>query len=310
MDPEKDLEPTKLETSICPSKATTKNLSNLDHPTVKTPHYKNPPAVSSSVKRSFSDLERSPEPLEAQAKKRNGEYKRCYDIPEESTRLHTGLTGTFSSIQIGHFMASTEKIPNPSSSIAKTLFCDLEEPAEEVLEDGAKDFSHSSFMSPLAENSDLYRGLDLDSDGSMHETSLTVSPKQDKCSVSDSSITVSPSQTESSKLGNLGVRGESQCSLVNHLPDVACSAAQSPSFLKPRSVVAFRSYCSSINRSNLSGVSRLSIGAMEAMDVSTSASYYSAHGAATPVQKTSHFNSSLLQVDDDALYCTSYYFYT
>ncbi|XP_029003205.1 serine/threonine-protein kinase greatwall isoform X2 [Betta splendens] len=306
-DPEKHYEPTQLENTVCPAKTNTKNLSNQDH--VKTPYHNNPLALPSSVKRTFSDLERSPEPLEGQAKKRNADYKRCYEIPEESTRLHTGLTGTFSSIQIGNFMASTDRtglshewVPNRSSSIAKTLFCDLEEPAEGILEDDAKDLSHSSFTSPLAENSEVYRSLSLDSDGSMHETSLTVSPKGDKYSksgnsASDSFITDSLPQTvtnNSPKLGNSGLIGESQCSLVN-VSDLACDAAQSPSFLKPRNVVAFRSYCSSINRSNLSGVSRLSIRSVEAMDVSTSASYYSAYGTATPVQKRSRFNSSLSQ---------------
>lgn len=283
------------------------------------------------MKRTFSDIERSPEPLEIRAKKRNADYKRCYEIPEETTRFHTGLTGTFSTIQIGDFMASTERIglsedsvPNRSSPIAKTLFCDLEEPAEEVFEDGAKDLSHSSFASPLVENSDIYRSLSLDSDGSMHETSLNVEshlcPKPGKCSRSrnsasfeeqeykrDSSIidslphTPSAVTTETPKLGNLGLRGDSQCSLLNRLPDLACGVAQSPSFLKPRNIVAFRSYCSSINRSNMSGVSRLSIGSVEAMDVSTSASYYSAYGTVTPVQKRPHFNSSLSQVGKDAV---------
>lgn len=291
------------------------------------------PAVPSSVKRTFSDLERSPEQLEIQAKRRNADYKRCYEIPEETTRFHTGLTGTFSTIQIGHFMTSTEgiglsedRVPNRSSpiAVAKTLFCDLEEPTEEVFEDGAKDLSHSSFTSPLAENRDICRSLSLDSDGSMHETSLTVescsSLKPGKRSRSrnsasfeeqeekkDSFITDSLSQTpsaaatETPKFANSGLRGGSQCSFLNRLPDLACGAAQSPSFLKPRNVVAFRSYCSSINRSNMSGVSRLSIGSVEAMDVSSSASYYSAYGTATPVQKRPHSNSSLTQVGKDAV---------
>ncbi|XP_026216936.1 serine/threonine-protein kinase greatwall isoform X2 [Anabas testudineus] len=342
--PEMDCAPPKPETNGSSALATNNlsNKSNPDHLTEKRPHTNKlgsvptaledndiQPAVPSSVKRSFSDLERSPELLEIQAKKRNADYKRCYEIPEDSTKFHTGLTGTFSTIQIGHFMASTEgiglsedHIPNRSSpiAVAKTLFCDLEEPTEEVFEDGAKDLSRSSYTSPLAENSDICRSLSLDSDGSMHETSLTVeshsSPKQSRRSRSrkstsfeeqketkDSFITDSLPQTpsavatETPKLANGGLRRESQCSFLNRLPDLASGVAQSPSFLKPRNVVAFRSYCSSINRSNMSGVSRLSIGSMEAMDVSTSASFYSAYGTATPVQKRPHstHNSSLMQ---------------
>ncbi|XP_034428846.1 serine/threonine-protein kinase greatwall isoform X2 [Hippoglossus hippoglossus] len=268
--------------------------------------------VPSSVKRTYSEIEKSPEPLEIQAKKSNTDYRRCYEIPEETTRFHSGLTGTFSTIQIGGFMASTEgielsdeRVPKRSSpiAVAKTLFCELEEPAEDLFEDGAKDLSHSSFTSPLAGNSDICRSLSLDSDGSMHETSLTMeshsSLKLSKCSKignsilfegqeenPDSSITESLPHTPSAV---------SKLSQFNQLPDLTGRAAQSPSFLKPRNVVVFRSYCSSINRSNMSGVSRLSVGSVEAMDFSTSASYHSACGAATPVQNRVSSNSSLCQ---------------
>ncbi|XP_071340820.1 serine/threonine-protein kinase greatwall [Trachinotus anak] len=284
-------------------------------------------AVPSSVKRTYSDVERSPELLEIQAKKSNAHYRRCYEIPEETARFHTGLTGTFSTIQIGDFMASTEgigltedRVPKRSSpiAVAKTLFCELEEPTEDVFEDGAKDLSHSSFTSPLAGNGDICRSLSLDSDGSMHETSLTMesrsSLKPSKCSKhrnsasseeheenKDFSVTESLPQTpsavptETPKLSHFGRRSESQCSFLNRLPDLACGVAQSPSFLKPRNVVAFRSYCSSINRSNMSVASRFSIGSVEAMDVSTSASYHSACGAATPVHNRPRSSSSLFQ---------------
>ncbi|XP_044031510.1 serine/threonine-protein kinase greatwall isoform X2 [Siniperca chuatsi] len=333
--PEQDCTSTKQDTFGFSAKATSNRSkkSNPDHLSGKRPHTNKPGSVStaredfcpsaSSVKRTFSDVEGSPEPLEIQAKKSNAHYKRCYEIPEETARFHTGLTGTFSTIQIGDFMASTEgiglaedRVPNRSSPIvvAKSLFSELEEPIEDVFDDGAKDLSHSSFTSPIAGNSDICRSLSLDSDGSMHETSLTIdshaSLKPNKCSKirnsasfeeQDSSITESLPQTlsavttETPKLGNFGRRDESQCSFLNRLPDLACGVTQSPSFLKPRNVVAFRSYCSSINRSNMSGVSRLSIGSVEAMELSTTASYHSTSGTATPVQKRPNSNSSLYQ---------------
>ncbi len=329
---EQDCAPTKPGTFGFSAKATSilSNESNPDHLAKKRPDTKDLGSVStardnfglsaSSVKRTFSDVERSPEPPEIQAKKSNAHYKRCYEIPEEAARFHTGLTGTFSTVQIGDFMASTEgiglaedRMPKRSSpiAVAKSLFCELEEPTEDVFEDGAKDLSHSSFTSPLAGNSDICRSLSLDSDGSMHETSLTIDshaslkPKnrnsasseeqEDKDSSIAESLPQTPSAvaTETPKLGTFGRRGESQCSFLNRLPDLACGVAQSPSFLKPRNVVAFRSYCSSINRSNMS---RLSIGSCESMDVSTTASYHSASGTATPVQKRRSSNSSLYQV--------------
>ncbi|XP_034718264.1 serine/threonine-protein kinase greatwall isoform X1 [Etheostoma cragini] len=277
---------------------------------------------ASSAKRKFADVGRSPLLLEIQAKKSNAIYKRCYEIPQETTSFQTGLTGTFSTIQISDFAVSTEsigsaevQIPTRSSPIfvAKSLFSELEDLTEDVFEDEAKDLSHSSFTSPLAGKSDICRSLSLDSDGSLHETSLTIdsraSLKPSKCSIKrilaspeeqkenkDVSITESLPQTPSAvntgtpKLGHFN-QGGSQCSFFNRLPDLA----QSSSFLKPRNVVAFRSYCSSINRSNTSGMSRFSVGSVEAMDMSTTASYHSASGNATPVQKRLSSNSSLYQ---------------
>ncbi|TKS87449.1 Serine/threonine-protein kinase greatwall [Collichthys lucidus] len=325
--PELDHTPPKPDTAKATSNPIS-NKSNSDRVTENKPHANKEGTVSaarddscvtaSAVKRTFSDVERSPEQFEIQAKKSNAQYKRCFEIPEEAARFHTGLTGVFSGIQIGDFMASTEgtglDAPMRSSpiAVAKSLFCELEEPTEDVFDDGAKDLLHSSFTSPLTENSDICRSLSLDSDGSMHETSLTIDsrasakPSKNRNSASfeeqegnkDSFIneslqTPSAATRETPKFGIFGRRSESQCSFLNRLPDLACGVAQSPSFLKPRNVVAFRSYCSSINRSNMSGVSRLSIGSVEAMDLSTAASYHSASGTATPVQRRVSSNSSL-----------------
>ncbi|XP_034415775.1 serine/threonine-protein kinase greatwall isoform X2 [Cyclopterus lumpus] len=285
------------------------NVVLPDRPAEKGPRATDESCFSASAKRKFSDVERSPEIREIQAKRSNAASTRCYEDPGEKARFHTGLTGIFSTIQIDGFMASskgTDRIPKRSSPIVvtKSLFTEL----EDVFEDGAKDLSHLSFTSPLTGNSDICRSLSLDSDGSVHETSLQPS----KCSESrnsehegskDWSIceslpqTPSAVATETPKLGAFG-RGGSQCSFLNRLPEQVCGGgggAQSPSFLKPRNVVAFRSYCSSINRSNTSGVSRFSVGSIEAMDLSAAASQHSASGIATPVQKRPSSNSSLCQ---------------
>uniref|UniRef100_A0A672ZDD0 Serine/threonine-protein kinase greatwall n=1 Tax=Sphaeramia orbicularis TaxID=375764 RepID=A0A672ZDD0_9TELE len=278
-----------------------------------------------AVKRTFSDLERSPELLEVQAKKNNTDYKRCYEIPNETAGFHTGLTGNFSTIHITDFMACNEgigldqdQVPNRSSpiAVAKTLFSELEDPAEDVFEDRAKDLSHLSFTSPLSRNSDICRSLSLDSEGSIHDTSLTsvshASLKPSCCSINVTSASFdeqeenegsSPSDPlprtpcvvtdETPKLGHFSRRGESQCSLLNRLPDLQCGVGQSPSFLKPRNVVAFRSYHSSINRSNMSGLSRMSTGSVEPMEMSTNASYLS--GTTTPVHQRPKSRSSQCQ---------------
>nr|XP_043906981.1 serine/threonine-protein kinase greatwall isoform X1 [Solea senegalensis] len=307
-----------LHKKSCPDQAAEKSLESGVSDSTILEKDERQALVPSSVKRTFSDVERSPESLETQAKKRNADYRRCFEIPEESARFHTGLTGTFSTIHIGDFMASTEgigfsedRIPKRSSpiAVAKSLFSELEEQTEDVFDDEAKDLSHSSFTSPLGGNSDVCRSLSLDSDGSIHETSLTIDshtpPKPSKCpdigklgyeEIKNSSMIEPLPQTPSAvttgtrKLGHFGHRGESRCSFPSPLHDFM-RAAKSPSFLKPRNVVAFRSYNSSINRSNMSAVSRLSNWSVEAMD--TSAMFHSASGVATPVQSRVNSSTSL-----------------
>ncbi|KAM9332042.1 serine/threonine-protein kinase greatwall isoform 1-T1 [Pholidichthys leucotaenia] len=270
------------------------------------------PAALLSVKRNFSDVERSPEQSEFQTKKKTADYKRFYEIPEEAVRLPTGLTTTFSTFQLCEFMASAEgigageeRVPKRSSpiAVAKTLFSELEEPLDEGCEDGSKDILSSSLTSPLPGESDICRSLSLDSEGSIHEMSLiadcqpnrtsmdrnSVSPEEQKHNKDSFMIELLPQTpcivtTETPKLGQLLHRGDTRSSFLNRLPDLAGSVSQSPSFLKPRNAVAFRSYCSSINRSNVSGMSRLSVGSVEPMDVS-SASCHSASETITPVQR-------------------------
>lgn len=219
------------------------------------------------------------------------------------------------------------QFPKRSSpvTVAKSLFCELEEPTEDVFEDGAKGSPHSSFTSPLAGSSNVCISLSLDSDGSCHETSLTVdsdasrklsrSSDRDSASseeqeeVSNSPTTESRPKTppavftETPTFGSLGQRGESQSCFLNQLPDPADSVTQSPSFLRLRNVVVFRSYCSSINRSNMS---RLSIRSVEAMDMSAGSSYQSASCNATPVQKRSSSSKSLSQVGQSRFFSNSY----
>ena len=271
-------------------------------------------AASSSGKRSFSDIDRSPEEFPNRAKKSNACFNRCYELPAETGTSHTGLTGTFSAVQLfdaaeGSGLAG-HSFPKRSSpvAVAKSLFFELDEPAEDVFENGAKDLS---FTSPRHGNSDICRSLSLDSDGSMHDTSLTVdgheshkssrrncgSPEEDRTSslAEPQPKTLFPIITKTPKPERFDQTGESY-SLGNSLPDLTCAGEPSPLFLRPKNMVAFRSYCSSINRSNASGVSRLSLGSVEAMDVSTAASCQSFSGNSTPIQGRHSSSRSLSQV--------------
>ncbi|XP_036437955.1 serine/threonine-protein kinase greatwall isoform X2 [Colossoma macropomum] len=267
---------------------------------------------SSSVKRGFALVDKSPEQAEIQAKKSDVEYRRCFPIPENDARGHTGLTGIFSAVGLGSegamWKASDQRARGPKQSspanVAKNLLCELEEPGENG---GA--VASSSFTSSPEVN--LSRSLSLDSDSSVHEMSvITNTPPPKNCprgallpsfqELDENEISaVVPPQTEYSDTPKQHdahhQKSESDCSVLDHHVR-SSSLVKSPSFLKPRNVVAFRSYCSSINRSNMSCSSRLSIASMEAMDMSASSSFHSAPTAVTPVQKKrSSLNSSLYQ---------------
>lgn len=257
-------------------------------------------------------MDRSPEEFQNRAKKSNACYNRSYQLPAETGTFHTGLTGTFSTIQLLDGPGSAgHGFPKRSSpvAVAKSLFCELE--AEDVFEDGAKDLSCSSFTSPLHGSSDVCRSLSLDSDGSVLETSLTVdshaspkspqrnsgSPEGEGNSRAGASEAKTPSFSmiaETPKLDRFS-QAEESCSFGSSLPGLSCGGVPSPSFLRPKNVVAFRSYCSSIDRSNVSGAER-SVASLEAMDVSAAASCHSFFGSATPVQKRHSSSRSLSQV--------------
>ncbi|KAK3551705.1 hypothetical protein QTP70_022564 [Hemibagrus guttatus] len=242
----------------------------------------------SSLKRTFIEVDTSPEQAEIQAKKNNSEYKRCFPIPENDSRLHTGLTGLFSAVGLGDGTG----IPKQSSpsKVTKNLLCELEEPCENVPISGLT-------SSPR----ETKRSLSLDSDSSVHEMSV-IANTPPPCGEKEALVSSFEDENETS------VVTEAQAVLTSpkyneedhhhhhHLHVASSSLLKSPPFLKPKNVVAFRSYCSSINRSNLSYGSRLSLVSTDGTDVSTSTSYQTAPAAITPVQKKRpSLNSSLYQ---------------
>ncbi|XP_077364984.1 serine/threonine-protein kinase greatwall isoform X2 [Festucalex cinctus] len=137
-----------------------------------------------------------------------------------------------------------------AATVAKSLFAQTDPAAPQLRDFERVDLSGCSFTSPLA-------SLGVDSDVSAMETSLTPdSPWAERR------------------------RGRSSAS----------PGGGGASFLRPRNAVAFRSYCSSINRSN---ASRLSVGS--ALDASSPAV-----GLATPVQRKASSGSSLCQTPQTA----------
>uniref|UniRef100_A0AAY4A6D7 Serine/threonine-protein kinase greatwall n=1 Tax=Denticeps clupeoides TaxID=299321 RepID=A0AAY4A6D7_9TELE len=208
--------------------------------------------LTKSVKRTFSEVDRSPEDGQVLAKKSVWEYQRSFQVPEDEVRFTTGLTGIFSSVGLEDVRKMEAGGP---LVVAKNLLCELEEAVPERPGPG-----------------DRSRSLSLESEDEMSFIAAAPPPRN---------------KTEvvmSSSFKDLGKSGD-------HDPPSA--AAASPSFLKPRNV-AFRSYCSSINRSNVSCCSRLSLGSVDTMDKSATPSF---HGAATtPLQKRRpSLSSSLYQ---------------
>jgi len=261
----------------------------------------------SGVKRSFSDLERSPEALELQAKRGSAAYKRCFQIPREER--HSGLTGLFSTVHLEDLGSSParvggpvqERLPRISSplSMTKKLFCDLDL-AEDVFP--ARDPENSSFTC----GKDLCRNLSLDSDGSVNEMSVLAGDSSASTEASprspvaatplpgdrrprDSRAFSEPTPQRPTLGSNLFRRGELLSPSVGQSPACVSSSAAALHFLKPRNVVAFRSYCSSINRSNVSSHS------VDTMEMSVSLM----PAAVTPMQKRFSSSSTLYEVGND-----------
>ena len=310
-----DTQPTKTE-SVCPDADRGLELTSSDkfkfsaeaasgppaHPTTAPQGNDPQPGADGQApspapgKRTFSDVEKSPEAAAAgtQAKRANTAYEGAFQTPPEERP--SGLTGAFSTVLLEDLRAS----PGISSplGVTKNLFGELHDPAEDVfLAPGPED---SSFTS----DKELCRNLCLDSDGSQNESSGLVgeSPTSEASSPScRRRSTPSPgaertggreaSTEPTPQRPNLFRRGELQSPCLGRAPAGATtppSAAPSPCFLKPRPGVAFRSYCSSISRSNFSSHS------VESMDTSSMPSFVT--GGVTPVQRTHSSNGSRYQV--------------
>uniref|UniRef100_A0A8C1J9A1 Serine/threonine-protein kinase greatwall n=1 Tax=Cyprinus carpio TaxID=7962 RepID=A0A8C1J9A1_CYPCA len=259
-----------------------------------------PTETKSSVKRAFEEVEKSPEQAEIHCKKNNAVYKRSFHIPEDNSRTHTGLTGIFSTVGLDDVKSApmcqqlSERMgPKQSSpiAVAKNLFCDLEDQGED-------------------DDRNIRRSLSLDSDGSAHDISVVANTPQKSKDLKQEALLSSFEELDENEISVVTPaarptlatpkhssakqhRVKSERSLLNHTHRLSDSMVKSPGFLKPKNVVAFRSYCSSINRSCLS---HLSLASLDAMEMSASASFHNAQSAVTPVQKKRpSLSSSLYQ---------------
>ncbi|XP_055037497.2 serine/threonine-protein kinase greatwall [Misgurnus anguillicaudatus] len=267
-----------------------------------------------SVKRGFEEVDKSPEETENHSKKNDAVYKRCFQIPKSSSGAQTGLTGIFSVVGLDDAKSGqvclqfSERMgPKQSSpiAVAKNLFCDLEDPGEEVALHNTKAKGTLSSPTSPCEARNLRRSLSLDSDGSVHDMSLVRNTPQkltgekdasssfedlDENEISAATPVAQPSMA-TPKHSSAKQQRDFDHSFVD--PGLSNSMLKSPGFLKPKNVVAFRSYCSSINRSCNS---HLSLASLDGMEMSTTGSFHTAPSAVTPVQKKRpSLNSSLYQ---------------
>ncbi|KAL0157374.1 hypothetical protein M9458_048620, partial [Cirrhinus mrigala] len=275
-----------------------------------------PTEPKSSVKRAFEDVEKSPEQAEIHCKKNDAVYKRSFHIPEDNSRAHTGLTGIFSIVGLGDVKSVpigqqlSEMGPKQSSpiAVAKNLFCDLEDQGEEVALLKAE--ANSSSPTSPVDDRNIRRSLSLDSDSSAHEMSVVANTPQKSTDLKQEGLSSSFEELDENEISVVTPvarptlatpkhssakqhRGKSERSLLDHPHGFSDSMVKSPGFLKPKNVVAFRSYCSSINRSCMS---HLSLASLDAMEMSASTSFHNAQSAVTPVQKKRpSLSSSLFQ---------------
>ncbi|XP_067234488.1 serine/threonine-protein kinase greatwall [Chanodichthys erythropterus] len=245
-----------------------------------------------SVKRAFEEVDKSPEQAERHCKKNDAMYKRSFHIPEGNSTAHTGLTGIFSIVGLDDVKTAPfgERMgPKQSSpiAVAKNLFCDLEDQGEGMALLKAET-NLSSLTSP-GDDRDIRRSLSLDLDGSGHEMSLVVNTPQKSTDFKHEALSSSFEELDENEIArptiatpNQSSSKQSERSLLDRPHGLSDSMIKSPGFLKPKNVVAFRSYCSSINRSC---TSHLSLASLDTMEMSASTSFLNAQSVVTPVQK-------------------------
>ncbi|XP_064188576.1 serine/threonine-protein kinase greatwall [Anguilla rostrata] len=295
----------------CSSAEAVHRCSSVAQPTGDQP----PAEATSSLKRGFEQVEKSPEGGDGVAEESDGKHKRFCRAPAggASASARTGLTGVFAAVQLDGFGDGVP--PARSAPVAKNLLSELDDPCRDGGGGGAGAKAHSSPASSPEDDGSPRGSLSLDSDGSLQDMSVVSNGDREVPQLDDSrkggslsslfeemdegigGPTVGPwKRTPRARAG-----GAERERSLGFRPLQASGTVRSPALLRPRNVVAFRSYCSSINRSNMSASSRLSLGSAEVMDISTSPSFYSLSATMTPVQKRNPSStSSLLQTPQQA----------
>lgn len=273
------------------------------------------------LKRCFALIDTSPSEDPALAKKSNAEYKRACPITEIPEQKSTGLTteicclnldgyvqdsGANKGVATGCTCIEQNRCIKPSAPlIAKNLMDYLEAEGEK---DGKGEPTSSSFL--CLDDEKLLASMSVDSDLSPPEVSAAESHFEKQFSDLDGSVrdvtfeevkteaaSTSPSCPDVSQMGEEGpeiqeskpLRRDRDMSLkgVTDTPvDIhSASSVEMRRVLNhfKKNVVAFRSYNSQINVSNMSEPSRISLMSVEGMDISACSGSYPM--TVTPAQK-------------------------
>ncbi|XP_066441590.1 serine/threonine-protein kinase greatwall-like isoform X2 [Eleutherodactylus coqui] len=237
------------------------------------------------VKRSFSHVETSPEE-DLKDKKNASRYKRPYKVSDVKVNPSTGLTMEINALFLGDLGKSTanEKLENgfipappaletfgSGNAVAKNLLCELDENSELV---------ESGGTSGPGEGDTRKQSASDGSESSPNNMSITEHPLERKLSDVDKSMkelsfkSESEADTDSSEEANAPASAENQerpegIGARRSFTELTNDSLASPAMArilnasKRRTMVAFRSYNSSINASNLSEPSRISVGSVD-----------------------------------------------
>ncbi|MGH0161811.1 UNVERIFIED_CONTAM: hypothetical protein FKN15_041944 [Acipenser sinensis] len=237
-------------------------------------------------KRGFELVGKSPDQVFNQGKRSNAEYKRGCRLPEAKCNFSTGLTMEIEALMLQGTRSETAEEKNVP--VIKNLLCELDETSDRG---NLKEVMNSSFLSVEENDSQLRRNLSLGSDCSLNEMSFIENQHENEIAELDKSmkdVSFENSTAEDSggspvyrrdsvpdadgpnslDLTGEPIRKSNTENFFDCQPLQSSVAIKPPAILKHRNVVVFRSYCSSINRSNVSAASRMSMGSMEGMETS------------------------------------------
>ncbi|KAK6490271.1 serine/threonine-protein kinase greatwall-like [Huso huso] len=265
-------------------------------------------------KRGFELVGKSPDQVFNQGKRSNAEYKRGCRLPEAKCNFSTGLTMEIEALMLQGTRSETAEEKNVP--VIKNLLCELDETGDRG---NLKEAMNSSFLSVEENDRQLRRNLSLGSDCSLNEMSFIENQLENEIAELDKSmkdVSFENSTAEDSEgspvyrrdnvpaadgpnsldLTGEPIRKSNTENFFDCQPLQSSVAMKPPAILKHRNVVVFRSYCSSINRSNVSAASRMSMGSMEGMETSAG-SFSGLTMAVTPAQtgRAARTSASLCQ---------------